>query len=180
MTPIANPTKQAPLSATLIELQPVNRNFESRARAFLLNETQRLGTRNDALGSALADGNAGDERWTNEFCGSDHCEPYLACDQTLAKEVGISKRCCFCCAVFLKALRRGLTYTGSHWKVFAWAPPTSAPRDAKEVVLKELLVKLKDLIQLGTDDDGVGGHHDLEEVDEWEVDDPCTVPPPPV
>ncbi|KAG8982874.1 hypothetical protein FRB93_007753 [Tulasnella sp. JGI-2019a] len=107
--------------------------------------------------------------------------------RTLAKEVGVSKRCCFCCAAFLNALGRGLKYTGSRGEVYGWAPPANAPRDAKEVVLKELQVKLNGLIQLGrqssesgpvSDDDGVGGHHDLEEVDEWEVDDPCTVLPP--
>ncbi|KAG8981744.1 hypothetical protein FRB94_008606 [Tulasnella sp. JGI-2019a] len=163
---MADPTKQASLSTTLTALQPNNQDFESGARDFLQRKIKHAERENSALGAALASGSSNDEKWTNGFLGRVHCEAYLACDQTLAKEVGVSARRCFCCAVSLKALGRGLKYTGSHGKVYPWAPPANAPRDAKEAVLKELQTKLNELIELGrqgsesglgSDDGAVGG-----------------------
>ncbi|KAG9027123.1 hypothetical protein FRB95_008120 [Tulasnella sp. JGI-2019a] len=167
LMPITKPTQQAPLSKTLIALEPQNRGFAGVAQDSLRYQTQRAKD-DGALGMVLAGDGSRDDEWIEMFTGHVHCEAYLACSQTQSsiKEIGVSKRCCFCCAVFLDTLNPRLTYTGTHGKVHPWAPPANAPRTAKEAVLKALQNKLFEHFDIrrrsgdsgaGSDDDAVVG-----------------------
>ncbi|KAG8978948.1 hypothetical protein FRB94_012024 [Tulasnella sp. JGI-2019a] len=166
VTPIAEPTIQASLSETLAELEPHNRGFQRTARQVLRNQMQYAVKRKGGPAKVLSDTDGGDGRWATEFWGRVHCEASLACgeDQELIKEIGVSKRCCFCCAVFLTALDPRLKYTGSHDKVYPWAPPANPPPEAKNVVLKALQNRLNDHIRLSrqSSDSGPGSDDDAD------------------
>ncbi|KAG8985098.1 hypothetical protein FRB93_006107 [Tulasnella sp. JGI-2019a] len=165
--PIAEPTKQAPLSQTLMALRPLNQEFEKAARDSLRYQMQ-YAKGGGGMGMVLAGDGSCDKEWSQLFKGRAHCEAYLACDvetQISIKEIGVSKRCCYCCAGFLKALEPNVKYTRSDDRVYPWAPPANAPRPAKEAVLKALQDKLYEHIVVrrhgdsgaGSDDEATGG-----------------------
>ncbi|KAG8949462.1 hypothetical protein FRC04_008561 [Tulasnella sp. 424] len=89
------------------------------------------------------------DSWGSGFRGGIHCEAQLAY-KILQKSpagqkclIGISKRCCFCCAALLKALNVNDGDIVEHGKVYSWSPPLEATEETKQNILKELRNKFK-------------------------------------
>ncbi|KIO26583.1 hypothetical protein M407DRAFT_243683 [Tulasnella calospora MUT 4182] len=57
--------------------------------------------------------------------------------------IGVSKRCCFCCTVLLRALGVKQEILSSHGKVYPYAPPPQASEPVKQKVLDALKEKLE-------------------------------------
>ncbi|KAG8950408.1 hypothetical protein FRC00_007677 [Tulasnella sp. 408] len=90
--------------------------------------------------------------WETKFNGTSvHCEALLACNlkaqNATQMSIGISKRCCFCCATVLQHLGFKGKHIGGHGKVYPWSPPPGADVDTKGAVLQSLKAQLSDCLQ---------------------------------
>lgn len=56
--------------------------------------------------------------------------------------IGVSKRCCYTCSVFLSAQDKKIVYSGSHGKVYPWASPRGTSPEAQQTVLYNLQNRL--------------------------------------
>ncbi|KAG8975306.1 hypothetical protein FRC05_005864 [Tulasnella sp. 425] len=100
----------------------------------------------------LAD-DAVSDTWRSGFRGGIHCEAQLAY-QILQKSpeshkclIGVSKRCCICCAVLLRALNVNDGDIVEHGKIYSWTPPCEATEDKKQIVLEELKTKFRSYLE---------------------------------
>ncbi|KAG9022292.1 hypothetical protein FS837_006482, partial [Tulasnella sp. UAMH 9824] len=85
--------------------------------------------------------------WEDQFLSSSiHCEACLACElpENVVKKgaIGVSKRCCFCYTVLLRALGVKQKILSSHGKVYPYAPPPQASEPVKQKLLGALKEKL--------------------------------------
>ncbi|KAG8895290.1 hypothetical protein FRC00_007638 [Tulasnella sp. 408] len=103
------------------------------------------------------------EGWDEAFPGTIHCEADLACQmasqniEVKDKLIGVSRRCCFCCAVLLKHLGLKSASSPTHLEFQAWTPPPTATGEAKQAILDELIGHFKRVIDDFCDrEDGKG------------------------
>ncbi|KAG9046205.1 hypothetical protein FS837_004876 [Tulasnella sp. UAMH 9824] len=57
--------------------------------------------------------------------------------------IGVSKRCCYCCAILLSKLGFRKDDISNHGKVYSWPPPPEMDSDVKEHILKKLKRRLE-------------------------------------
>ncbi|KAG8895138.1 hypothetical protein FRC00_007920, partial [Tulasnella sp. 408] len=151
------PRQQAPLTDIIESIFPKSDTKEmldilrANATSLCLN-----GAKEELL-QTLSDQNLTDEAieeiWSSGFRGGIHCEAQLAY-KILQKSpsghkclIGISKRCCFCCAELLKVLQVNDGDIVEHGKIYSWTPPSEASDDEKQAVLKKLQEKFKSYLE---------------------------------
>ncbi|KAG8916766.1 hypothetical protein FRC01_002880 [Tulasnella sp. 417] len=149
------PTKQASLRATVEAVVGQDRVDESLD--LILSRARQKWPDPDRLpswpaGKTLVTGSKSDESslksWDDQFFSSSvHCEACLACEmpKNVVKKgaIGVSKRCCFCCTVLLRALGVKQKIPSSHGKVYPYAPPSQASQLVKQKLLDALKEKLE-------------------------------------
>ncbi|KIO26670.1 hypothetical protein M407DRAFT_243656 [Tulasnella calospora MUT 4182] len=159
------PTRQASLRSTvdsllfeagsLLSETDSDRRLEliiARAQAKFPNHNRKAG---DAISVLLNASPTNDETlrgWETKFKGTSvHCEALLACNlkaqNATNMSIGISKRCCFCCAAVLQHLGFKDKHIGRHGKVYPWSPPLGADVGTKEAVLHSLKDQLADCLR---------------------------------
>lgn len=57
--------------------------------------------------------------------------------------IGVSKRCCYCCAILLSKLGFKKDNISYHGKIYSWAPPPELNSDVKEYILEKLKRRLE-------------------------------------
>ncbi|KAG9025078.1 hypothetical protein FRB95_010586 [Tulasnella sp. JGI-2019a] len=136
--PLVERERQASLSKTLAFLKLSPEEEETawmKLKGIADNKLTKVSKANRV---ALRGGKA-DESWATGFKGRVHCECFLASlisgraankNQSYSndlvncpKYIGVSKRCCFLCSEFIAILSNGIYYSGTHGKVYVWAPP---------------------------------------------------------
>ncbi|KIO26805.1 hypothetical protein M407DRAFT_23874 [Tulasnella calospora MUT 4182] len=155
------PSQQTSLIDTIKSTSPES-NIETAV--LILRENAAALCRNgatEALLQKLADSNLPDEKlseiWGSGFRGGIHCEAQLA-HNILQRSpsghkclIGISKRCCFCCAAMLKALKINDGDIVGHGKVYSWSPPCEATHETKQIVLEKLKGKFQSYLETQID-----------------------------
>ncbi|KAG8974032.1 hypothetical protein FRC05_007948 [Tulasnella sp. 425] len=138
-----------------------------RGNATSLSLNGATGELLQALGNQDLTDEAVSEMWESGFLGGIHCEAQLAYNivqrssvggadlflsilpiivsSNLGHEclIGVSKRCCFCCAVLLRALKVNDGDIVGHGKIYSWSPPCEASEETKQIVLKKLREKFE-------------------------------------
>ncbi|KIO26683.1 hypothetical protein M407DRAFT_118219 [Tulasnella calospora MUT 4182] len=156
--PLLAPDRQASLRSTVDSLlfeTGSDKGLEliiARAQAKFPNHNRKAG---DAISVLLNASSTNDETlrdWETKFKGTSvHCEALLACSvkakNATNMSIGISKRCCFCCAAMLQHLGFKDKHIGRHGKVYPWSPPLGADVETKEAVLRSLKDQLVNCLQ---------------------------------
>ncbi|KAG9046206.1 hypothetical protein FS837_004877 [Tulasnella sp. UAMH 9824] len=151
------PERQASLRATVESLEGKGNADDklnlilSRAREVYKGRNLSQNTAAHSLVNASLNDDASLERWEKLFPSSSvHCEARLACKmhqmQIQNVAIGVSKRCCYCCAILLEKLGSKKDDISNHGKVYSWPPPPEMDSGVKEYILKKLKRRLeKDL-----------------------------------
>ncbi|KAG8924318.1 hypothetical protein FRC00_005244, partial [Tulasnella sp. 408] len=148
------PERQASLRATVESLEGKGNADDklklilSRARDVYKDRNLSKNTAAHSLVNASLNDNASLERWEKLFPSSSvHCEARLACIihqmQIQNVAIGVSKRCCYCCAILLSKLGFRKDNISYHGKVCSWPPPPEMDSDVKEYILKKLKRRLE-------------------------------------
>ncbi|KAG9046728.1 hypothetical protein FS837_003794 [Tulasnella sp. UAMH 9824] len=158
-----SPSQQTSLIGTIKSINP-DSNIKTMVSILRENVTTLLqnGVTEELL-RRVADQDLTDEElsgiWESGFRGGIHCEAQLAYNILQRSSstqghkclIGISKRCCFCCATMLKVLKVNDVDIVEHGKVYSWSPPCEASEDTKQKVLEKLKEKFQSYVETQLD-----------------------------
>lgn len=89
--------------------------------------------------------------WENQFEGQIHCEAYLAAklqgiNRSGEALMGVSKCCCYCCALLLEELGLNKEDLVTHGMVYPWTPPEDISLEVLSRLLRRMQDKLSDCL----------------------------------